>query len=583
MNLKTKILVIILASSIPMIVVAGTLNYYVSESQITKDTLDNLNAIATIQKERVNDSIDRNFERLQSVTSRTQLRLSLDTYNQDANETDQNKIQHILNDAVSSITDFEEIIIYDVNGNLKFSTKNYLVHDFIPDNAILSGKEKRYLGFVHDGTDTKLVMSAPLILDEKILGTLVIIAKPNSIVHITSDSSGLGNTGESFLAQRNTEGDALFLTSLRFDSTAQLNRVVPSDQTNIPIIRALSKQESNFIDTVDYRGVDVLSSSKYIEKTDWGLVVKIDKSEAFQTLEHIKLISIVTVIAVVIVSVILSVLFSRNISSPILALRRATKEIAKGNLKTPISVSGPDEISGLSSDIETMQVELEKAQNRVVKNARLYAIGELSSRLAHDLKNPLTVISALVDLMERRNQNTLSDKDKEDFKQLRLASDRIKHQIDNVLDFVRNTPMKKEKVPISKIITNSLKSIIIPEKIIINKPTEDFEVVCDPFKIEIVFVNLIKNAIQAVNGDGTITIKTTKEKNCINIDFIDSGPGIPDEVLPEIFEPLFTTKQEGTGLGLVSCKTIVEQHGGTIKVKNNPTIFSVVLPLTEDN
>ncbi|AJM92915.1 putative Histidine kinase [Nitrosopumilus piranensis] len=580
MNLRNKFLIVIMISSIPMIIIAGTLNYHASQFHIIEDTLDHLNAIATIQKERVNDSIDRNLERLQSVTSRTQLRLSLDAYNQNPNEIDGDKIRHILNDAVASIVDYEEIIIYDLNGNEKFSTMNYASHNFIPDD-IISSDQDNFLNFVHDGINPKLVMSAPLILDEKILATLVIVAIPDSILDITSDHTGLGLTGESFLAQRNADGDALFLTPLRFDSNAQLNKVISSEQSNVPIIRALSKQESNFIDTVDYRGVEVLSSSKYIEKTDWGLVVKIDKSEIFQNLTYVQLISAGNVFVVAIISLILSILFSRNISSPIIALRKATKDIAKGNLETKITLNGPDEIIGLASDIQTMKTELEKAENRIIKNAKMYAVSEFSSRLINELKNPLDVISTLVYLIKKRNQNILSDKDKEDFERVSIASDKLKDHIDNLLVLVGKT-MKKEKILLSKIITKSLKSVIIPDKVIVNKPTEDYELVCDPHKIEIVFVNLIKNAIQAVNGEGTITIKMTKEKSYLNIDFINSGPDMPDDVLSKLFEPLLTTKQEGLGLSLVSCKTIVEQHGGKITVKNDPTTFSVILPL-DDN
>jgi len=89
---------------------------------------------------------------------------------------------------------------------------------------------------------------------------------------------------------------------------------------------------------------------------------------------------------------------------------------------------------------------------------------------------------------------------------------------------------------------------------------------------------MIKNASQAVDGKGEISIRIKDQENDVIIEVEDSGPGIPENVLPKIFEPLFTTKQTGTGLGLPSCKSIIDRHGGTISVRNNPTIFSIQIP-----
>ncbi|PIY90655.1 MAG: hypothetical protein COY74_00250, partial [Nitrosopumilales archaeon CG_4_10_14_0_8_um_filter_34_8] len=94
-----------------------------------------------------------------------------------------------------------------------------------------------------------------------------------------------------------------------------------------------------------------------------------------------------------------------------------------------------------------------------------------------------------------------------------------------------------------------------------------------------VFSNLIKNAIDAIGDNpGSIEIKCQENGNCVTIDIIDSGPGIKENNINKIFEPLYTTKQTGTGLGLVSCKNIIEQHGGKLSVKNNPTTFTITLP-----
>jgi signal transduction histidine kinase len=109
-------------------------------------------------------------------------------------------------------------------------------------------------------------------------------------------------------------------------------------------------------------------------------------------------------------------------------------------------------------------------------------------------------------------------------------------------------------------------------------PEKDFKINCDARKIEGVLSNIVNNAVQAINGQGEIDVETETDSKFLTIKIKDSGPGISEENLDKIFEPMFTTKTTGTGLGLVICKSIVEQHGGTISVTNKPTTFTIALP-----
>jgi two-component system sensor histidine kinase HydH len=126
----------------------------------------------------------------------------------------------------------------------------------------------------------------------------------------------------------------------------------------------------------------------------------------------------------------------------------------------------------------------------------------------------------------------------------------------------------------------SLGSIIIPTRIELILPKNDIELVCDWEKLSILLYNLILNAIQSIVDSGTIEISVEENNDEIVIQVKDSGKGIPKENIETIFEPLFTTKQHGTGLGLVSVKSIIESHGGTISVTSPPTIFTITLPKT---
>jgi signal transduction histidine kinase len=122
--------------------------------------------------------------------------------------------------------------------------------------------------------------------------------------------------------------------------------------------------------------------------------------------------------------------------------------------------------------------------------------------------------------------------------------------------------------------------MMIPTNITINFPKEDIVFLCDSQKLQIVFANMILNSIQAIgNAKGVINIRAKKQQDTITVSVEDTGSGISPEVADRIFDPLFTTKQEGTGLGLACCKNIVERHNGKISVSGNPTTLSIVLPL----
>lgn len=225
---------------------------------------------------------------------------------------------------------------------------------------------------------------------------------------------------------------------------------------------------------------------------------------------------------------------------------------------------------------EKGQIIIEQLEE-MQKTEKITTIGHLASRLAHDIRNPLTVIQMTTDILN--NNPDISEKFKKYSDSITESIQRISHQVNNVLDYVQQKPLKPTKMAISTIIDSAIGSIKSPENITIEKITTDDEVVCDYHMIEIVFINIIINAIHAISPDtGKIKIETKPEHDSIKIEISNTGKPIPKEALEKIFEPLFTTKQEGTGLGLASCKSIIDQHNGIISVKNHPTTFTIILP-----
>lgn len=234
----------------------------------------------------------------------------------------------------------------------------------------------------------------------------------------------------------------------------------------------------------------------------------------------------------------------------------------------------------LEEQRNNLEYLIEEKTQDLLKAERLSTIGELSGRLAHDLRNPLSVMKMSIDLIK---QHPADAKISDDIITKRLdliekSIDRISHQVDDVLGFVRNSPLKLSTTSLRTIILGSIEKVNVPHDVTITVSDSDAVISCDSIKIDAVFINLIVNAIQAIPQGGTIEIQIKSNNDNVIIDFIDSGTGIPKEFMDKIFEPLFTTKQKGTGLGLASCKNIIEQHNGKISVKNNPTTFTITLP-----
>ena len=228
------------------------------------------------------------------------------------------------------------------------------------------------------------------------------------------------------------------------------------------------------------------------------------------------------------------------------------------------------------SDVKELENKLTCAEKHHHQE-KLALIGQLTSRLAHDIRNPLSIISATLE-----NFKSVRDGDQmspTQFDKVQRSIFRISNQIDDVLDFVRKQPLMLKKNKCSDIISYALDSVFVPDDVVLKLPKNDVELNCDRERFSTVISNLVLNGIQAVDGKGLVEIRLKEEIDGVIIEVEDSGTGIMQDHENKIFEPLFTTKQTGTGLGLASAKSIVESHNGAISVKSPPTIFTISLPV----
>jgi signal transduction histidine kinase len=311
------------------------------------------------------------------------------------------------------------------------------------------------------------------------------------------------------------------------------------------------------------------------------------------------------------------------IDRPITKMIRTIRKIESGDLTTRMDVNKKDEFGLLARSFNDMLSSLHSAKKEIEhchleqmqKASRLASLGEIISGIAHEIKNPLTGISCAVQILQSdlRNHNSDTvlknqDKSMDTITEIHNQIQRLDKILKDLLSFARPKPPRFFHAKINEVIEKAL-FFVYPEaqkqKIAIETDIEmDFpEMKMDPDQMQQVFLNLMINALQATPEGGTLTVsvsqKTCKEikhtlkkplacdtllecEKLLEIQFHDSGKGIPPEDIESIFEPFFTKKSKGTGLGLFISQKIIQEHGGEITVESRVgkgSTFTVYLPM----
>ncbi|HNZ59714.1 MAG TPA: [Fe-Fe] hydrogenase large subunit C-terminal domain-containing protein [Syntrophorhabdaceae bacterium] len=232
--------------------------------------------------------------------------------------------------------------------------------------------------------------------------------------------------------------------------------------------------------------------------------------------------------------------------------------------------------------------ELEQAQAHLLRTEKLASIGQLSAGVAHEINNPLGTIMIYAHLLLKG-----MDKDDpriEDIELIIGEANRAKEIVQGLLSFARETKLRQGLMNVSDLLEDVL-SLVINQSLFHNIRIEKSFVqdmpiiVADETKLKQVFLNIILNAAQAMEGNGKLTISTIIDKKHIKVKIQDTGPGIPPENMGKLFSPFFTTKEKGTGLGLAISYGIVERHGGKIDVDSElgkGSTFIISLPISID-
>lgn len=228
--------------------------------------------------------------------------------------------------------------------------------------------------------------------------------------------------------------------------------------------------------------------------------------------------------------------------------------------------------------------QLKDAQERLIRSERLAVMGNMAAYIAHEIRNPLVTIGGFArSILRTFNKD---EKIEKDVGVIVEEVNRLEKILANIMDFSRPVESVKLVSQINEILENTC-SLMEPY---LNSGhiqlTKTFgsnipKIVVDTAQLKQVFLNIIKNAVESMNRGGKLTIETLKESDYVKINIMDTGEGMTAEILQNIFVPFFTTKVDGTGVGLAVSQKIIDDHGGHIEVKSelqSGTTFSIYLP-----
>jgi signal transduction histidine kinase len=235
-------------------------------------------------------------------------------------------------------------------------------------------------------------------------------------------------------------------------------------------------------------------------------------------------------------------------------------------------------------ELEHVYTELQQNIDQLKKTERLTAAGQLSASLAHEIRNPLASISGAAGILARGQVS--AEARTECLEILTKESQRLNKLLTNFLDFARpRLPrfQRAEPLELVKSVTTLAQHAASRQGVVLQLFAEGQprEIECDPEQIKQLLLNLILNAIQATDGEGTVAVHTLFTEDSVCVDVYDRGAGIAHEDRDRIFDPFFTTKENGTGLGLAIALNIATQHGGVLACKPNAgggCIFRMELP-----
>jgi signal transduction histidine kinase len=294
--------------------------------------------------------------------------------------------------------------------------------------------------------------------------------------------------------------------------------------------------------------------------------------------------------------VVTGALAARTVTTPLTQLAGAVQEFGRSESFTPVRPRTRDELGSLVWSFNRMAEDLIRSRREIERlheaelerTHQLATVGELASGVAHEIRNPLTGVLGAIELALKRLPPNDPSRPLLDEAELQLR--RMEATTTQLLRYARPPELRAVVVDANLLIDRAIR-VIEPQAragrvALLAEPTaEPAPVRVDPEQVVQVLVNLGLNALQAMTDGGRLTLRVARRDGSAEVTVADTGPGVPPDVVRDVFRPFFTTKHQGTGLGLSISQQLIERHGGALRLEDTPgggATFVVVLPLQEE-
>jgi signal transduction histidine kinase len=398
--------------------------------------------------------------------------------------------------------------------------------------------------------------------------------------HIFADPSFLGDTGKVYMLTH--EGEYLHIADGEADGADRARSLPAAMRLPDP-----DERHSSVFTYEDHRGVQVLGASLPIPFFEWILVAEIDQAEAFAWFGILRHRAWITGAVTLLLVLVLAAGLSRHLSRPLRKLADTSRKIAAGNLNERLGHGFGGEAEEVGRAFNQMLDELALSRARLLQAASLAAVGELSTSIVHEMRNPLSSVKINLQALKRKVEGDAAHTELALIGLNQVA--RLEKMLTDLLNYGRPIALHPRPLRFEDVATDVLEVTrpAAEEKGValeVENALDGTPVPGDPEQLWQALSNLVANAVQAAPEGGKVVLRGERRKedpDWIALSVRDNGPGVKASIRENIFQPFFTTREGGTGLGLANVKKIVEVHGGRVELdaQDGPgAVFTLFLP-----